>query len=191
MNPRKSIVTIVLIACTLALPAVQAASVYLTPALQTVPSTDGTATLELFMDFTGDPTVGGGIDLALSGPISIVSFTPSAYFDTDTDPFFSGFGTAEADADFEVHFGNFAGLDGLNKLGDLTISLLGGGISSIAMNINSTFGEFFDIDSAPQVVALSGANINISAVPVPAAIWFFASGLGLLGGFRRLTHKLS
>ena len=114
----------------------QAASVYLTPASSTVIS-PGTTTLELFMDFTGDPTVGGGIDLDLSSGISVASFTPSAYWVAETDPFFSDYGTADADADYEIHFGNFAGLVGVNKLGDLTINLLGLGSQSIAMNINT------------------------------------------------------
>ena len=197
MNPRKSIITIVLIACTLALPTVQAASVFITPALQSVPSTDGTATLELFMDFTGDPTIGGGIDLVFSGPISLASFTPSAYFDA-RDPFFTGFsldpvaepgGLADTLGGIEIHFGDFGGIDGSNKLGDLTINLLGSGLADIAMNINTTFGDFFDTGSNPQVVSLNGANITISAVPVPAAIWFLASALGLLGGFGRLKEK--
>ncbi|MFQ5635610.1 MAG: hypothetical protein ACE5G3_09825, partial [Gammaproteobacteria bacterium] len=62
MRLRKSIVLLATLAFVTAIPAVQAASVSLIPAASTVPVTAGTATLEPFMDFTGDPTVGGGID---------------------------------------------------------------------------------------------------------------------------------
>ncbi len=158
----------------------QAASIYLTPAASTVPVSNGTTTLELFMDFTGESTIGGGIDLALTGPISIASFAPSSYFDTQTDAAFTGFGTADADNDFEIHFGNFAGLSGVNKLGDLTINLLGTGSGEILIGINSLFGQFFDTSSQPMVVQLDGAQLQI--VPLPAAAWLFLSATGLLGG---------
>lgn len=165
----------------------QAASIYLLPSNATVSINETTATLELFMDFTGDPTLGGGIDLDLSGPISLLSFTPSDYFNAlntdalgDTD--FTGFGTASADADFEIHFGSFAGLSGVNKLGDITVSLDGAGLGTIALAINSLYGDFFSTQGGLQDVTLAGATLQV--VPVPAAAWFFVSALGVLGGVR-------
>ena len=92
MNLFKSILFIV--SLTFALSTVQAASVSITPTLSSG-NVGHNATLELFMDFTGDPTLGGGIDLALSGPISWVSFTPSAYFSA-LDSIFTGHGTTSA-----------------------------------------------------------------------------------------------
>lgn len=158
----------------------QAASIYLTPASSTVSLASGSASFELFMDFTGTPTVGGGIDLDLTGPISIDTFTPSAYFTGSTDSSFSGFGTAAADADFEIHFGNFAGLSGLNKLGDLTVNLGGIGLGNIALAINQTYGSFYGTDSLEQAVTLSGAEVNV--VPLPATAWMLLTGIGALVG---------
>lgn len=187
MNKHRALPCIVGIAAVLGMPAAEAASVSLLPASSTVPLSDGTGTLELFMDFTDDPTIGGGIDLALSGPISFNSFTPSAYFSTVPEAGFTGYGAAAADADFEIHFGNFAGLSGLNKLGDVRVNLLGTGAGQVAININSAFGDFYSTGSIKQIVSLNGAQVNV--VPLPATAWLFATGFGLVGGWRRLVGK--
>lgn len=158
----------------------QAASVYLTPASSTLSLASGSTSFDLYMDFTGTPTVGGGIDLDLTGPIAIGTFTPTAYFTASTDPAFTGYGTANADADFEIHFGNFAGLSGVNKLGSLTVSLAGLGTGSIALAINQTFGAFYGTDSLEQSVTLSGAEVNV--VPLPATAWMLLTGIGALVG---------
>ncbi|RME21681.1 MAG: hypothetical protein D6800_11825 [Candidatus Zixiibacteriota bacterium] len=152
-----------------------AATIYLSPSNQAVPISDGTATLELFMDFTGDPTIGGGLDLDLVGGISVAAFTPSSFWTTSTDPFFSGFGSALADADFEIHFGSFSGLVGQQKLGDLTVNLLSEGVASINLAINSTFGDFFSTGGNLQIVGLTGAQIEITPVPLPGAAFLLAS----------------
>lgn len=162
-----------------------AASVFLTPASQLVPPGTSTVTLGLFMDFTGNPTVGGGIDLALSGPISLVSFTPSSFFTGTADPAFSGFGTAQADADFEIHFGSFSGLSGQNKLGDLTLSFVGIGTGSVSLAINSFYGDFISTLGNVQQVTLTGAQV--SNVPLPAGAWLLLTGVAALAG-RRLRR---
>jgi hypothetical protein len=163
----------------------QAASVFLSPADQVVPPGTGNVTLELFMDFTGSPTVGGGIDLDLSGPISLVSFAPSSFFTNTADPAFSGFGTDKADADFEIHFGSFSGLSGQNKLGDLTLSFVGIGVGNVSLAINSFYGDFISTLGAVQQVTLTGAQV--SSVPLPAGAWLLLTGVGALVG-RRLRR---
>ena len=167
-------------------PLAQSASVFVSPANSTVNLSDGTATLELFMDFTGSPTVGGGVDFTVSGAGTLATFTPSDWFSTVADPFFSGFSFERppADGDLEVHFGSFFGLSGLNKVGDLTINVLDLGDISVAISINSFFGDFFPTQGLePLQVDLIGAELTV--VPVPAAVWLFLSGLGVLAGFRR------
>lgn len=170
----------------LALPFAEAASVYLTPASQSVNVNAGSVTLELYMDFTGSPTIGGGIDLDFQGPLSLGVFTPTSYFTNTADPFFTGFGTADADNDLEIHFGNFAGLSGVNKLGDLSVNLLATGQGSILMAINSTYGAFQGINSLPQSVSLVGAEINV--VPLPGGVWLLLTGVGALIG-RRISRR--
>lgn len=163
----------------------EAAAVYLTPASQTASLSSGSATLELYMDFSGagEQTVGGGIDLDFQGAISMGTFTPTSYFANTADPFFTGHGTVDADNDYEIHFGNFAGLSGVNKLGDLTVNLLSIGAGTISMAINTAYGDFYSTSSQLQNVSLSGAQINV--VPIPAAVWLFGSALGLMGAVRR------
>lgn len=174
---------------TLAGAPLQAASIYLTPASSSVPLSAGTTTLELFADFTGEPTIGGGIDLTFSGPTSLNGFTPSAWFTTVPDPAFTGYGQGNADGDFEVHFGSFAGVSGLNKLGDLTLNLSDTGLIQVTMGINSFYGPFFGIvGTEPLDVTLSGAEVSV--VPLPASVWLLGTAIAGLAG-RRLRKTLA
>lgn len=152
----------------------EASSAYLLPASSDVQLSAGTATLELFMDFTGTPTIGGGIDLDLTGPISFGFFTPSSYFN-GLDSLFSGHGITHADADYEIHFGDFAGLSGVNKLGDVNVNLLAMGIGQITLAINQYYGSFYGTNTEVMTVALDGAQVNI--VPLPATAWMLLTGV--------------
>jgi hypothetical protein len=167
-----------------------ALSVDLLPSNSTVILDDGQVTLELFADFTDDPTVGGSIDLTFGGPISFAGFAPTAYYDS-LDPSFTGFGTSDvtglfaADGDFLIVFGDFAGTTG-GKLGDLTFNLLGEGQGTIALANNSQAGPFASATTfQEQAVALNGASFEIAVIPVPASVWLFGSALSLLAGVRR------
>jgi hypothetical protein len=171
--------------------------IYVLPANAEINILEGTATLELFMDFTGVQTIGGGIDIATDSPggqLSLLEFIPSSYFLTATDPFFTGFGTtvpaigigdppvALPPNTIEIHFGNFGGLTGLNKLGDIVIGLNSPGPGNLNISINDFYGGFFSTGGEALDVALSGASLQV--VPVPAAAWLFVSAIGALGGMR-------
>jgi hypothetical protein len=151
----------------------EAASVYLDPADEIVISTPGgSASIGLWMNFTGEPTLGGGIDLDFQGPISMGVFTPTSYF-AALDSTYTGHGTELADNDYEIHFGtdSSAGLSGINKLGDISVNLLGVGTGKILMSINSEYGFFYGTDYLEQDVTLVGA------VPAPAGVWLLLTGL--------------
>jgi len=168
-----------------------ALSISALPATQDVLATDGTATIDIVMNFE-EQSIGGGIIIDLSGPIAFVSFAPSAYFNTlnttndDTD--FTGFGTANkpADTDFEIHLGNFGGLGGNQVLGTLTVSLTdsGTGVIDLAISPDIFYGGFFSLLAEEQNVTLNDASIN-SVVPLPTTAWLFATGMGLVGFWRR------
>ncbi len=93
---------------------------------------------------------------------------PASYFTGTADPSFTGHGTELADNDYEIHFGNFAGLSGLNKLGDISVNLLGVGVGSIDVDINSLYGSFYGTDFLEQTVDLNGAE-NQAPFPLPPA----------------------
>lgn len=185
----KSILAATVLA-SLSMSVAEAASVYLTPATQTVPYVQGgTTSVELWMNFTNEPTIGGGIDLEFQGPISMGVFTPTSYFTNTADPAFTGHGTANADNDYEIHFGNFAGLSGVNKLGDISVNLLGVGTGKILLSINTFYGDFYGTDFLQQDVSLEpvlGAEVN--AVPAPAGVWLLLTGLAGLAA-RRFGRK--
>jgi len=144
------------------------------------------------MDFTSVTTVGGGVILDITGPLSFNSFTPSTYFNglntapgDDTD--FTGFGTSNkpGTAEWEIHLGSFAGLTGLNKLGDLTLNLTGTGLGGLVLSESpgDNYGGFVDLSANPLPVSFVGAQVNV--VPLPATAWLFATGFGLVGFWRR------
>lgn len=151
---------------------------------------DGIGSLDLMMDFN-DSTIGGGIDLAFSGSISFNAFTPSAFV-TGLDSSFTGSGTADADQDFEIHWGDFAGFTGSQHIGTLAVNLDSLGTGLVALQFNSTYGDFIEnggsFGSLP--VSLVNAEVNVSAVPLPSAVWFMVSGLALLFNVKRPTISL-
>ena len=156
-----------------------ALSVSIAPLSSDVNAADGSISVELLMDYTGDPTIGGGLDFTFTGPVAFTGFTPSAFF-MSLD--ITGHGTTDADNDYEIHFGDYSGLEGPEVLGALNFDLLGPGTASIDISINSLWGGFYSAATFnPQAVDLNGATANIaSAVPLPAAAWLFFTGLGFL-----------
>ncbi len=166
-----------------------AASVYVTPSHSVEASAGGTTILHVFMDFSDDPTLGGGVDVDLAGPISLQAFTPSAWF-AGLDPFFTGYSTSSeiADHDLALWFGDFNGLGGVNEIGTLSLNLLGNGSAQVSLGINTLFGPFFSAtDFNQQNVQLIGATLDVGvpAVPLPGAVWLLASSLGAFFGLRR------
>lgn len=158
-----------------------AATIALLPPTGPVFLESGTLQLELVMDFDGEPTVGGGLDFLVSGPVAIQAFTPSAWFSTVPDPAFTGFGTELADADFEIHFGSFDGFSGQESLGLLTFALLDVGEAGVSLAINTRFEGFTSITAAELPVLLNGTSWTVTRVPAPPAAWLLVTGLAALG----------
>jgi hypothetical protein len=165
------------------IPLAYSGTVYLNPTNTSVALSDGQASIGLFMDFTGEPTLGGGIDLSLIGPITLSEFIPSAYFNAAPDPAFTGFGEERADNDLQIHFGSFAGLSGQNKLGDIIVNLLGMGDAEVRLAINSWYGNFYSAENSEAMnVELGGTKLTV--IPLPASLWFLLSGFSGLLAFR-------
>lgn len=145
-----------------------------------------TISFDVTMDFIDD-TVGGGFDVFYDASIlSLVSFE-----------FDAGFLGPVADPDFTfppvlspgelngIAFGSFDGITGNHLIGTLTFETIAGGVAILMMNTNvAPWGAFFSATDASELVVVYGPG-KVHVVPIPAAAWLFASGLGLLAGIAR------
>lgn len=145
-------------------------------------------TLDVLMNFTDDPTLGGGTDIFYDA--SVLSFQ-SFDFGTTTLPLDVSFNRTPDELTNELEglaFGNFNGLTGPGVVGTLTFQAIALGDTSLSMAVTSEAlkgGDFIsEADYSVQLVTFGSANVNV--VPVPAAVWLFGSGLlGLVGVARR------
>ena len=158
--------------------------------------------LDLIMDFTGEPTIGGGIDIFFDNftngdQLTFVNYTPSGLGDPDfqRNPNPNGIGIHDAptvstgtgvDKLNGIAFGDFGGLGGSAVIGTLEFLANTPGSFDFSMACNVLpAGCFFSTGFAPQLPDFNGATVNVSAVPIPAAVWLFGSAIGLIGGMRR------
>lgn len=163
----------------------QAATVSLSPSSQNI-ALGNPFSLQLNMDFTGDPTLGGGIDIFYdSSLLTFVSFSFNPGLGDDTGQ--------QRQPDVLTNelnglaFGNFAGLSGPSLVGTLTFNTIGAGTALFTMADNDLpAGGFFSAATYdPQSVTYQGASANVTAVPIPAALWLMLSGMGLIGVISR------
>jgi len=163
-------------------------SVYFDPDPTSFDLSAGTGTLDLWMDFD-DTTVGGSLDLAFGGSVSVLDFFESSEWGTTFDTSgFSGHGgsASGADNDYLIFFGNIAEFSGIRKIGTVLFSLDSEGLGSIGLTHNSLQGPFATLIGGVLPVDLIDRELNVvSAVPVPAAIWFMVSGMISLTAFGR------
>ena len=165
----------------------QASTVSLVPASPTVVQGD-TIVLDLNVDFSDDPTLGGGLDIFYDP--ALVSFVS---YDTNpgsgSDPAFSRDPDDQGDKLEGLAFGNFNGISGPVRIGTLTFDTLAAGtaIFGIDVTTNMLVGGFVSsVTFDTQMPDFVGATVEIKPVPVPAAIWLFGTGLiGLAGMARR------
>ncbi len=145
-------------------------SVYLQPA-DTNAAPNGTVTLDLWMDFTADPTLGGGTDTMFdSTRLTFVSFV----FDPalGDDPAFRRVPNLESPGVLNaLAFGNFDGLTGPARVGTFTFntkSVLGPTSLSMAAD-DFLAGPFISLTTLlPQNVTFIGANVNIQGANISA-----------------------
>lgn len=166
----------------------QAATISLTPLTQDV-NLGNQAVLKLSMDFTGDSTIGGGIDIFYdSSVLSFSSFVFDPIFTASDDPTFRRAGDDMPGEVNGIAFGNFGGLSGPSLVGTLTFDTLAIGSAFLSMADNDTpAGGFFSITASPQTVIFEGASVNV--VPVPGAFWLLGSGLIGFAGFRKKSKE--
>lgn len=159
----------------------QAATVSLSPLSQNV-ALGNPVSLLLNMDFTGDPTLGGGVDIFYnSSLLSFVSFTfDSGLGDETSLRRLPDVLTNELNG---LAFNSFTGLSGPSLVGTLTFNTIGAGTALFTMADNDfPAGGFYSAATFdPQAVTYQGVSVNVTAVPLPAAVWLMLSGMGLIG----------
>ncbi len=169
-----------------------AATITLLPAVQTV--TQGNqVTITANMDFTGEPTLGGGFDVFFDP--SVLSFVSHTYNLGLGDSSFRRTPDILSGEINGLSFGDFGGLTGPALVVTLVFDTLSAASTLVSLNVNGADGPdgagepggFYSAVSpyGPQAVSFTGAAVNITPVPLPAAGWLMLGGLGALAGVAR------
>jgi hypothetical protein len=169
-----------------------AVSVYLQPTTQDV-NLGANFDVELWWDFTGEATLGGGTDFMWDP--SAFSFVSIVFDDNpDFDPFFTRCDDEVCDSPGLIDSlatGSFDGLagDGPLLIATVTFTALAEGSWMIDIAEDSNLaGPFVSAETFEPYgdVVFTGATVNVvgSQIPLPAAAWLLMGGLGMLG-FRR------
>jgi len=148
-------------------------------------------TIDILMDFTDEPTLGGGTDIFFDP--TVLSFQSFDFGSTTLtlDPAFSRVPDLLPGELEGMAFGEFGGLAGPGVVATLTFQAIGLGNSALTMEVTSEAlkgGDFVsDVNFLPMVVDFGTANVNVgtAVVPIPAALWLFGSGLVGLAGIAK------
>ncbi len=176
---------------------VKASSVSVVPAGQTVVNVGDTFVLDLIIDFSASPTLGGGIDINYdSTMVEFVKFEFDSDFLKLSDPLLTcpganncspidqtGKGKVE-----NIVLGNFMGIDNKHTVGTLSYILNDYAFTSINPAVTTASGGPFvsATTNEPMSLNLYGVNLHngvisqsggIPSVPIPATMWLFISGL--------------
>lgn len=184
---------VVALVCGLAT-SVQAASIFLSPSFTSAVQGDAVS-ISILGDFDDEPTLGGGFNISLDSDVfSFVSYTPSGIgdpaFQRDPDVL-SGLLSGFAFGDFDGCPGpNCAPAGGVFLIGTIELEVLPTAPEGITFLFGSTStdpvpGPFASaVTLSEQFVDYKGARISVKPIPLPAAVWLFAGGLGALLRFR-------
>ncbi len=153
--------------------------------------------LGINFDFDDAASFGGSFKLSynedvLSNPM--FNFQPAS--ELDAFGIQSQFNLAGelTDNSFKVTFGTLSfsrGVTGAGFLGYLTFDTLAEGSSDIILSDFNNVSGFTDFNTFGRLsVDYQNGSVNVSSVPVPAAVWMFASACGLLlGGRKKLNNR--
>ena len=141
------------------------------------------ATFELWMDFTGDATLGGGVDVIfenfiIGNQLNFSSYTPEILGDALLiDVPIVNMNGKSLD---RITFGDFTnGLEGPALVGTLVFDTLVAGNFNLSLIDSVDASGFFSISGTPQSPTYTPASLTVtpSAVPLPTAAWLMLIGL--------------
>jgi Tol biopolymer transport system component len=137
-------------------------------------------TVDLFMDFSNDPTLGGGIDIAYDGnAVFFDSFAADPQ--AGADPAFSRAPDVLSVILPGLAFGEYEGLAGPLRVGTLTFTAQSEGETSLTLSTNSApMGSFYsartlteqpvDFFGGTVTVGASGEALHITSAPITNAV---------------------
>jgi hypothetical protein len=144
------------------------------------------------IDFTSDPTMGGGIDIMFNPVVlTYLDFTFNPLFPDDNafarKPDAEGGGILNS-----LAFGNFGGLS-TGVVGTLTFLATAPGISQVMLMADGgssiVAGDFFSVTGARQSPSFGGAFVAV--VPEPELWALMLAGLGLVGFIARRRKQFA
>ncbi|MEL7448709.1 MAG: hypothetical protein AAFN78_05840 [Pseudomonadota bacterium] len=141
--------------------------------------------LQVWADFSQDPTLGGGFDIVYDDDaLDFLSWTPEPI----GDPAFSRLPDVFPGFLEGIAFGDFNGFTGPAQVGTLRFELVAPPMQSLLVELqetNSIAGPFLSVDTfTPQDVNYGGFGLPPAAIPVPAGLPLLYSAIGLLAALR-------
>ncbi len=151
-------------------------------------------------DFTEFAMFGGNMNLLYDNEsLELVSYTRANLVGTGAQPAASPIGNHFPSEGLYGEFGIgtfelFAGMSGEGDVGVFVFNFLsfGPGLDSCAQELicltpstNMPMFSHAGADVTADLFAAGITSVNVAPVPIPGAIWFLFSGVGLLAGLRR------
>ena len=174
----KSLYSVYFVILLASVTSVQAATVSLNNSFLDVNQGD---VFSLTVQGSGFPDIsGGGINFSFNSSVVQIN---SVTINTSVFTFASGTGTLDNSMGtlIDTYFNTFAGTGSSFDIMTIDFEAIGVGSSSLLMSGSSMF-PFADEFGGVVDVTYESATINVSAVPLPAAVWLFGIGLLALVG---------
>lgn len=174
--------------------AASAATISVNPGLVNVPA--GTSQVTVSLDAAADfpATIGGAMSITWYSPDSILvldHWNLGTLWDPTAVDLFAGYSLDPAIGVADLFFSPNALSVGPGPfhLIDLVFNVTGTGTVNINPTVSGLVQEWGDAGFNTIAVTTEGGTVTVSAIPLPAAVWFFGSGLaGLAAMARRATN---